>query len=474
MVRRKGGVRLKQQLKLFLIVLVTAVAASALTLFIVGKGNGGSAYSSADSEKFEKLMAAYDKIKSDYYKKADDEKLTDGAIKGMLAALGDPYSTYMDKKEAQSFEESITSSFEGIGAQVEEKNGQILIVAPIKGSPAEKAGLKPHDEIQKVDGKSVKGKTVNEAVAMIRGKKGTDVKLVLKREGVGEIDVTIKRDTIPVETVYSKMIDGNIGEIQITSFSENTAKELTKAIDDLTEKGAKRFVLDLRGNPGGLMDQAIAMSNLFVDKGKTIMQVEPKNGTKEVYKAENERKVNKPTVVLVNGGTASAAEIMAAALHQASGIPIVGEKTFGKGTVQNAENFSDGSTVKLTIAKWLTPNGNWIHEKGIEPQYKAELPSYAKLPYLDPKKKYQSGSTGDEVKVAQEMLKALGYNVKPTGSFDDQTVQAVKAFQNDQRLKTTGIITGETTSGMTVKLQDKLSKHDTQLEKAIEIVKKEK
>lgn len=474
MVRRKGGVRLKQQLKLFLIVLVTAVAASALTLFIVGKGNGGSAYSSADSEKFEKLMAAYDKIKSDYYKKADDEKLTDGAIKGMLEALGDPYSTYMDKKEAQSFEESITSSFEGIGAQVEEKNGQILIVAPIKGSPAEKAGLKPHDEIQKVDGKSVKGKTVNEAVAMIRGKKGTDVKLVLKREGVGEIDVTIKRDTIPVETVYSKMIDGNIGEIQITSFSENTAKELTKAIDDLTEKGAKRFVLDLRGNPGGLMDQAITMSNLFVDKGKTIMQVEPKNGTKEVYKAENERKVTKPTVVLVNGGTASAAEIMAAALHQASGIPIVGEKTFGKGTVQNAENFSDGSTVKLTIAKWLTPNGNWIHEKGIEPQYKAELPSYAKLPYLDPKKKYQSGSTGDEVKVAQKMLKALGYNVKPTGSFDDQTVQAVKAFQSDQKLKTTGIITGETTSGMTVKLQDKLSKHDTQLEKAIEIVKKEK
>ncbi|KKB74992.1 MULTISPECIES: S41 family peptidase [Bacillus] len=465
---------MKQQLKLFLIVLVTAVAASALTLFIVGKGNGGSAYSSADSEKFEKLMAAYDKIKSDYYKKADDEKLTDGAIKGMLEALGDPYSTYMDKKEAQSFEESITSSFEGIGAQVEEKNGQILIVAPIKGSPAEKAGLKPHDEIQKVDGKSVKGKTVNEAVAMIRGKKGTDVKLVLKREGVGEIDVTIKRDTIPVETVYSKMIDGNIGEIQITSFSENTAKELTKAIDDLTEKGAKRFVLDLRGNPGGLMDQAITMSNLFVDKGKTIMQVEPKNGTKEVYKAENERKVTKPTVVLVNGGTASAAEIMAAALHQASGIPIVGEKTFGKGTVQNAENFSDGSTVKLTIAKWLTPNGNWIHEKGIEPQYKAELPSYAKLPYLDPKKKYQSGSTGDEVKVAQKMLKALGYNVKPTGSFDDQTVQAVKAFQSDQKLKTTGIITGETTSGMTVKLQDKLSKHDTQLEKAIEIVKKEK
>lgn len=281
---------MKQQLKLFLAVLITAVAASALTLYLVGKGSGGSVYSASDSEKFEKLMAAYDKIKSDYYQNADDENLTDGAIKGMLGALDDPYSTYMDKKEAKSFEESITSSFEGIGAQVEEKNGQILIVAPIKGSPAEKAGLKPHDEIQKVDGKSVKGKTVNEATAMIRGKKGTNVKLVLNREGVGQIDVTIKRDTIPIETVYSKMIDGNIGEIQITSFSENTAKELTKAIDDLSEKGAERFVLDLRGNPGGLMDQAIMMSNMFVDKGKTIMQVESKNGKKKCTKLRRSEK----------------------------------------------------------------------------------------------------------------------------------------------------------------------------------------
>ncbi|MDA1475034.1 S41 family peptidase [Bacillus changyiensis] len=465
---------MKQQLKLLLIVLVTAIATSGITLYISGKGNIMSINSSSDDEKFEKLMATYDKIKSDYYQKADDEKLTDGAIKGMLEALDDPYSTYMDKKEAKRFEESITSSFEGIGAQVEEKNGQILIAAPIKGSPAEKAGLKPHDEIQKVNGKSVKGKTINETVTMIRGKKGTNVKLVLHRAGVGQIDVTIKRDTIPIETVYSKMLDDNIGKIQITTFSENTPQELAKAIDHLNEKGAKRFVLDLRGNPGGLMDQAIVMTNLFVDKGKTILQVESKNGDKKIYKAKNERQVDKPTVVLVNGGTASAAEIMAAALHQSSDIPIVGEKTFGKGTVQNAENFNDGSTVKLTIAKWLTPNGNWIHEKGINPQYKAELPSYAKLPFLNPKKEYKAGSVGDEVKVAQQMLQALGFQLKTTGSFDEQTETAVKAFQKAQKLKLTGVITGETTASMTVKLQEKLSKNDTQLEKAIEVLKKEK
>lgn len=346
---------MKRQLKLFFIVLITAVVASALTLFITGNSSilGQKSASTGDS-KFDKLNKAYEQIKSDYYQKTDDDKLVDGAIKGMIQSLDDPYSTYMDQEQAKSFDETISASFEGIGAQVEEKDGEILIVSPIKGSPAEKAGIKPRDQIIKVNGKSVKGMNVNEAVALIRGKKGTKVKLELNRAGVGNIDLSIKRDTIPVETVYSEMKDNNIGEIQITSFSETTAKELTDAIDSLEKKGAKGYILDLRGNPGGLMEQAITMSNLFIDKGKNIMQVEYKNGSKEVMKAEKERKVTKPTVVLVNDGTASAAEIMAAALHESSNVPLIGETTFGKGTVQTAKEYDDGSTVKLTVAKWLT------------------------------------------------------------------------------------------------------------------------
>lgn len=314
---------MKRQLKLFFIVLITAVVASALTLFITGNSSilGQKSASTGDS-KFDKLNKAYEQIKSDYYQKTDDDKLVDGAIKGMIQSLDDPYSTYMDQEQAKSFDETISASFEGIGAQVEEKDGEILIVSPIKGSPAEKAGIKPRDQIIKVNGKSVKGMNVNEAVALIRGKKGTKVKLELNRAGVGNIDLSIKRDTIPVETVYSEMKDNNIGEIQITSFSETTAKELTDAIDSLEKKGAKGYILDLRGNPGGLMEQAITMSNLFIDKGKNIMQVEYKNGSKEVMKAEKERKVTKPTVVLVNDGTASAAEIMAAALHESSNVPL--------------------------------------------------------------------------------------------------------------------------------------------------------
>ncbi|MCS4324040.1 carboxy-terminal processing protease CtpA [Bacillus subtilis] len=460
---------MKRQLKLFFIVLITAVVASALTLFITGNSSilGQKSASTGDS-KFDKLNKAYEQIKSDYYQKTDDDKLVDGAIKGMIQSLDDPYSTYMDQEQAKSFDETISASFEGIGAQVE-----ILIVSPIKGSPAEKAGIKPRDQIIKVNGKSVKGMNVNEAVALIRGKKGTKVKLELNRAGVGNIDLSIKRDTIPVETVYSEMKDNNIGEIQITSFSETTAKELTDAIDSLEKKGAKGYILDLRGNPGGLMEQAITMSNLFIDKGKNIMQVEYKNGSKEVMKAEKERKVTKPTVVLVNDGTASAAEIMAAALHESSNVPLIGETTFGKGTVQTAKEYDDGSTVKLTVAKWLTADGEWIHKKGIKPQVKAELPDYAKLPYLDADKTYKSGDTGTNVKVAQKMLKALGYKVKVNSTYDQDFVSVVKQFQKKEKLNETGILTGDTTTKLMIELQKKLSDNDTQMEKAIETLKKE-
>ncbi|MGE6629727.1 S41 family peptidase [Bacillus sp. NPDC077027] len=459
---------MKKQMKLILLILVTAALSSAITFVITKQGN----VNVSGNETFGKLMAAYSKVKNEYYEKTDDDKLVDGAIQGMIASLDDPYSTYMDQEEAEGFNNTISSSFEGIGAQVEEKDGQIFIVAPIKGSPAEKAGLKAHDRILEVDGKSTKGMSVNKAVSLIRGKKGTDVKLHLSRDGVGNVDVTITRDTIPLETVYTKLTKDKIAEIQITSFAETTSKELDEAIRKMEDQGAKGYVIDLRDNPGGVMDEAIKMSNDFIDKGKVIMQVEEK-GKRDVYKAENERKVKKPTVVIVNDGSASAAEIMAAALNQSSDIQIVGEKTFGKGTVQNAQNYNDGSSVKLTIAKWLTPNGTWIHKKGIEPQVKVSLPSYAKLPYLDSKKVYQLNDSGDEVKAAQKMFKALGYDLTANGQFDQSFKQTIESFQAKHDLKKDGILTGDTTSVLMTNIQKKLKNNDTQLKKAIDVLKKE-
>ncbi|CAH0271133.1 Carboxy-terminal processing protease CtpA [Peribacillus frigoritolerans] len=289
--------------------------------------------------EFEKLYTTYDKIKDNYYEEVDEEKLVDGAINGMIKSLDDPYSAYMDKKEASSFHESISSSFEGIGAEIQEQDGKIMVVSPIKGSPAEKAGVKPNDIILSVDGKSVEGLTSSEAVLKIRGEKGTKVDLSISRAGESEpIELTIKRDTIPIETVYAEMLDDGVAKIQVTSFSEHTVQELKTALEEMSKKDMKGLVLDLRGNPGGLLDQAIEMASLFVPNGKVVLQVEDRSGKKDVYKSENDGELKIPVVVLIDDGSASASEIVAAAVSESADIPLIGVKSFGKGTVQTAEN----------------------------------------------------------------------------------------------------------------------------------------
>ncbi|MED4400173.1 S41 family peptidase [Metabacillus fastidiosus] len=459
--------------KRFLIIFgffLTAVVSAGITYGAVKYNE----ISNISNDPFGKLRSTYQTIKTDYYKDAKTEDLVDGAIRGMLGALEDPYSTYMDTKEAKGFQENISSSFEGIGAEVQESDGAIMIVSPIKGSPAEAAGLKPKDKILKVDNTSVEGMSVNEAIMLIRGEKGSKVKLLVERSGVGELNFTITRDTIPIETVHFEKMDDGIGKIQITKFSESTDKELAKAVSELTKQNVKGFVIDLRQNPGGLLEQAVYMSDLFIAKGKNILQVENKDGSKEVYKAENEDKIDLPVVVVVDEGTASAAEIMAAALHQSAGIPIIGDKTFGKGTIQTTKAFKDGSSVKYTIAKWLTPDGHWIHEKGIKPQYAVSLPEYAKLPYLDPEKTLKEEDSSAEVKVAQQMLQALGYNnVKANGIFDPATKQEVEKFQKENGIAVNGQIGGETTIKMIESLQKKLIENDTQLEEAVNVLKKQ-
>ncbi|MFD2214393.1 S41 family peptidase [Metabacillus endolithicus] len=457
--------------KLLISVIVTAIITAGITYNVV---QPRESVSSNPDDPFSKLRSTYDILQSNYYKDVDTTKLVEGAIKGMVDSLEDPYSVYMDVEEAKSFSENISSSFEGIGAEIQESNGSIMIVSPIKGSPAEEVGLKPKDVILKVNDESVEGLSVNEAVLKIRGEKGTKVNLLVQRAGVGELTFTITRDTIPLETVYYEVIEDNIGKIQITKFSETTGEELSNALKELQSKNVKGLVLDLRQNPGGLMDQALLMSDLFVDKGEIILQVEDRTGAKEVYKAENNKVVNLPVTVIIDGGTASAGEIMAAALHQSAGIPLVGEKTFGKGTVQTAKAFDDTSSVKYTTAKWLTPDGSWIHEKGIEPTVKVELPAYANLPYINPDNVLKVGDSTPEVNAAQQMLKALGYtDISEKGYFDENTEKVVKQFQEDQGLTVDGKITKDTTIKIIELIQNKIKDNDTQLEKAISVLKEQ-
>ena len=254
---------------IFLLIFVTA----GITMIILTFGDE-KVQSIAPSKypQFEKLYSTYETIKKDYYKDIDDEKLVNGAIEGMITGLDDPYSTYMNQEEAKSFNESISSSFEGIGAEIQEQDGKIMVVSPIKGSPAEKAGIKPNDMIESVDGKSIEGLSATEAVLKIRGEKGTKVVLTISRVGESKpISITIVRDTIPIETVYAEMLDDGIAKIQVTSFSEHTVDELQTALNEMSKKDMKALILDLRGNPGGLLDQAIEMASIFVPNGEVVL-----------------------------------------------------------------------------------------------------------------------------------------------------------------------------------------------------------
>ncbi|ARJ37593.1 peptidase S41 [Sporosarcina ureae] len=428
-----------------------------------------------ERKEFKKLYEAYDQLKESYFDDVDDQVVIDGAINGMVDSLGDPYSDYLNEKEAKQLNESISSSFEGIGAEIQESNGYISIVSPIKNSPAEKAGLLPNDTVLSVDGESIQGLSSSEAVLLIRGEKGSTVTLSVRRgEKSDPFDVKIVRDVIPINTVYAEMLDDNIAHINITSFSEHTYEELLEALNEMTDKGMEGVLIDVRQNPGGILSGAIDISDLFVPDGKILFQTEEKGKTPEAYPSSNGQKVTVPVALIVDEGSASASEILAGALKEAAGIPIVGVKTFGKGTVQTPTQLPDGSNLKLTTAKWLTPDGNWIHKKGIEPDVKVPYPSYASLPFLDSSEEMDEGTVSPSVQAAEEMLEAVGYDPgEADGLYDADTAEAVKTLQKDLSLEQTGILTGDTTVGLMQKLRDKMKKDDPQLLKAKEVVLKE-
>ncbi|WP_010631907.1 S41 family peptidase [Sporolactobacillus vineae] len=438
----------------------------------------GAAASGTESAK---IQAIHDLIEKDYFKKISSTKLYDGAIQGMISALGDPFSSYMDAKTASDFTQSLSSSFQGIGAEVQKMGNTISIVSPIKGSPAEKAGLKPNDQIVSINGKSTDGLDINQAVNKIRGKKGTTVTIEIKRPGVANtLHFSIKRDTIPIRTVNQKMIHQggrSIGYLAITQFNENTDKEFATALKSLENQKMQGLVIDVRGNPGGYLQAVEQMASLLVTDQKPIVQIEDRNGKKQPFYSTLKKKKNYPIVGLIDGGSASAAEILSGALNQAGDYPLVGTKSFGKGTVQQGIQLSDKSELKLTTDKWLTPDGDWIHKKGIQPTVKVSQPAYFYVAPLSLKKgqilKYDQNSS--RIATAQKMLVAAGDDPQRTdGYFSTATKQAVIAFQKSAHLNPTGTIDKKTANALQIATLKAISntKNDRQLNTAIRLVEK--
>jgi len=424
-----------------------------------------------ERKEFSRLYDAYDELKNNYYIDIEEKDIISGAINGMFDALDDPYSDYMYMDEADQFNEDLSSSFQGIGAEIQEQNGYIMVVSPIKNSPAERVGLQPQDMILAVDGESLQGMSASEAVKLIRGEKGTSVTLTIKRGDTEPTDMTIVRDEIPIETVYGEMNEDKIAHVQITSFSEDTTKELTKILTDFEAQGMEGIILDVRQNPGGYLVGAIDIASLFLEEGKTILQVETRDSEPEIYKASGGKKFTQPVTVLIDEGSASASEILAAALHESAGVEVIGLTSFGKGTVQTVSSLSDGANLKFTTGKWLTPKGNWINEKGVEPTIEVPYPSYASLSYIDPETELTVGTASSAVQSAEGMLEALGYNPGKVDSlYDEDTADAVSAFQKAKKLEVTGVIAGDTTRSLMQALREKITEDDPMIEKAKEVL----
>lgn len=440
-----------------------------------GKHDGG-----ASNASFAKVQQAYDVISKNFYKNVDKEKLLNGAIRGMVESLGDRFSVYMDPNTARQFSQSLASSYGGIGAQVSMVNGKVTIMSPFKGSPADKAGLRANDQIVSINGKSIAGLSLYEAVQKIRGKKGTTVKLGVKHQGSSDVmKVELMRGSIPVQTVYKDTVkkDGHLfGIIEITSFSRGTADEFSKALKALQNKGIDGLVVDVRGNPGGYLGSVTQIADQLVPNGKPIVQVEDRNGNKKRYFSNMKKKRDYPIVGLINGGSASAAEILSAALQQAGGYPLIGTTSFGKGTVQTEFNIGKGR-LKLTIMKWLTPDGDWINKKGITPNVKVKQPKYfyAQPITVKESKTLAYSQNNDNIKNAQIMLEGLGFETgRDDGYFSKQTETAVKAFQKVNHLPATGKIDSKTASALdqrVLKAADQ-KKNDLQLQTALQVLEK--
>ena len=300
----------------------------------------------------------------------DSQNFIYGSIKGLVSSLEDPYTVFMTPDETKEFEENLNSQLEGIGAELTVKDGMLVVLSPLKDSPAEKSGLKPGDIIFEINGETTSEMTLFDAIMKIRGAKGTDVTLTIIREELNEpFEVTITRDEINIDSITFERLEGDIAYISVNQFSDNTAEEFEKAVNEILLDTPKGVIIDLRYNGGGYLDIAVEIVSEFIEGKKPAVLIKTKDGNEdETFNTTGNARIPKvPLVVLVNEGSASASEIVAGAIQDSKRGLVMGEQTFGKGSVQEVELLRDGSSLRLTIAKWLTPSGRSISEVGITP-----------------------------------------------------------------------------------------------------------
>ena len=346
--------------------------------------NGDTNSETTDSNLDNYLSKIKSIINKNYLWKNDinEQELKDGAIKGYVSGLGDKYTEYIPKSEMQDFTEEISGSFVGIGIYMiaDEETEKIIVYYPIPDSPAEKAGIKAGDAIFSVDGVEYGIDDFSTIADNIKGEEGTTVKLVVEREGE-KIEFEIQREKIETNPITSKILENNIGYINLPSFDIDSSKKFKEKVDELVSKGAKSLIIDIRNNGGGIVNESTDIADYFLDKGKTIITTKDNNGSEEKTESSEKKIYDMPIVILINENTASASEIFTGALKDNEVAKVIGIKTYGKGVIQTVIPLSDGSALKVTTAEYFTPSGAEINNKGIKPDIEVKLPDTVKNIY---------------------------------------------------------------------------------------------
>lgn len=371
----------KKYIKLAILAVVSMIIGSVITIaikdFDVAKVNTNKTEVSYSKTKkgFDSLYETYDTIMSEYYKDVDSDKLIEGAINGMLESLDDEHTMYFDKKSKEEFDSELSGNYYGIGAQIQLTSDETIKITKVfNDSPAKKAGLKEEDVFVSVDGTSVKGKSATEVANMLKSDSVKTSTIVVKRNDK-ELTFKVTKENITLFSVSSEMLDNNgknVGYLSVSIFGQKTYSQFKDALTKLEKQDMDSLIIDLRGNTGGYLSTVTNMLEEFIDKGNVIYQIQSSSGVKQ-YKTVKASEKKYKIVVLIDGGSASASEIMSAAMKEVYGATLVGQTTYGKGTVQTTKNLSNGSMIKYTIEKWLTPSGKNIDKEGIKPDYEVEL-----------------------------------------------------------------------------------------------------
>ena len=371
----------KKYIKLAILAVVSMIIGSVITIaikdFDVAKVNTNKTEVSYSKTKkgFDSLYETYDTIMSEYYKDVDSDKLIEGAINGMLESLDDEHTMYFDKKSKEEFDSELSGNYYGIGAQIQLTSDETIKITKVfDDSPAKKAGLKEEDVFVSVDGTSVKGKSATEVANMLKSDSVKTSTIVVKRNDK-ELTFKVTKENITLFSVSSEMLDNNgknVGYLSVSIFGQKTYSQFNDALTKLEKQDMDSLIIDLRGNTGGYLSTVTNMLEEFIDKGNVIYQIQSSSGVKQ-YKTVKASEKKYKIVVLIDGGSASASEIMSADMKEVYGATLVGQTTYGKGTVQTTKNLSNGSMIKYTIEKWLTPSGKNIDKEGIKPDYEVEL-----------------------------------------------------------------------------------------------------